>query len=168
MKKLLLLFVFSLFFSCGKKSFDENSVFEIKFNYQTAKVEFVTLTSNIAPMEKVLNGKPASRVTVMFSLRNASKKSIELRKNDFNIYLSSQKETYSGDLFRSLDDISNDDLSEVQEQIIMPDKNANFYMTYWLPYSTSEEYFKEIKWQINGESNSTIDILLRPTFGVKF
>ena len=168
MKKLLLLFVFSLFFSCGKKSFDENSVFEIKFNYQTAKVEFVTLTSNIAPMEKWLNGKPASRVSVMFCIRNASNKSIELKKGDFKIYLPSEKETYSGDLYRTMDDISNDDLSEAQEQIIMPNKNANFYMTYWLPYSTSEEYFKGIKWQINGESNSTIDVLLRPTFGVKF
>jgi len=161
MKIFLLLICITLFYSCGKQSFSEEVVYKIKFKYKNNKVEFITLTSSIAKLDKGLNNQTSTRLTITFSLRNASNTSLEVDSKDFKIYLS-EDETYSGSLFRTADDIKKSGILK-DENIIPGESNANFYIIYWLPYSTPEKIYKDIKWQINSDEKSNIDISLNPT-----
>lgn len=142
---LFILAIIILISGCGDKKYKQSEYSDIKFEYKKADFEFTNLKSNIEVQERWLNGKPAGRLAILFSIKNKSNKAVELNQKDFPIYLPSNDALYYGDLDRSMDDIDKDNLTESQENIVMPGKEANFNLIYWLPYSNKNEYYNDIR-----------------------
>ena len=163
---LFLLVIIILIFGCGDKKYKQSKYSDIKFEYKKTELEFTNLKSNIEVQERWLNGKPAGRLAILFSIKNKSNKAVELNKSDFKVFLPSSDTYYPGDLSRTLDDIDKDNLTETQENIIMPGKEANFESIYWFPYSNKNEYYDDIKWNIQNGSDNIIVIFLEPKFGI--
>lgn len=164
----IILILFIIFLVFRKKSFDQYSYSEIELNYDNSNLVFTELESDIRVRDKWMNGKPAGRLYVIFAMKNKGNKSIELNSEDFKVYLPSEKEYYNSNLNRSYDDREDNDLWESQENIIMPGKVAKFDLTYWLPYSNDQQFYKNIEWQISNKNSSNIIVKLKPTFDKYF
>lgn len=160
---LILLFIIS---GCSNSNtYKQNE--SITFEYKKVKLLTTISESSILAGKNWLNGKPASRLTIIFKVKNNDDRSIELKPEDFKVRSSKEDNYITGDLLRPLDDFTDEEIDRIydtQKFIVMPHKEANFNYIYWLPYASSEDYFKDITWDLVESKDHEFSVQLKPTY----
>ncbi len=166
MKKFIAVIIFLCFIlcGCGTKTFTEND--NITFDYKKGSLIITEFKSEIMPGKAWLNKSPAGRLTIVFTVKNDSEKDIRIDKEDFRAYFEKEEEYYLGELQRLVDDFDDSkmDLYDAQKYIVFPDKEAHFNYIYWLPYSETKSYYKNILWGQYEKEKLLFKVKLSPNY----